>query len=180
MPYMANWRRGARCREYFLGELLFRKYFCRKYFLGLQKDRRAYYSIGGSNNKFFKPRAQLRTLLFLCGILHRLKYQRFGVGSSVPSILKNDSSSCLCVSDKILALGTHDGHVHLLDLNGNEVSHIPSADAHLALLPALPVVPAVYKAYTRANIYRYIIRWVEIRPGSHTKNRRKTDWKQTS
>jgi len=51
----------------------------------------------------------------------RLKYQRFGAGSSIPGILKSDSSSCLCVSPKILALGTHAGQVHLLDLNGNEV-----------------------------------------------------------
>ncbi|KAK3247688.1 Vacuolar protein sorting-associated protein 41 [Cymbomonas tetramitiformis] len=51
----------------------------------------------------------------------RLKYQRFGSGSSVPEILANDAASCLCVSPKILALGTHNGNVHLLDFNGNEV-----------------------------------------------------------
>ena len=49
----------------------------------------------------------------------RLKYQR--LGASVTEILEKDPASCLCVSDKILALGTHDGTVHVLDINGNEV-----------------------------------------------------------
>jgi hypothetical protein len=43
--------------------------------------------------------------------VHRLKYQRFGVTTSLPDILKNDSASYLCVSDKLLALGTHSGRV---------------------------------------------------------------------
>ena len=49
----------------------------------------------------------------------RLKYQR--LGASVTEILENDPASCLCVSDKILALGTHDGSIHVLDVSGNEV-----------------------------------------------------------
>lgn len=50
----------------------------------------------------------------------RLKYQR--LGASVAEILSQDAASCLCVSDKILALGTHDGTVHVLDYAGNEVN----------------------------------------------------------
>ena len=50
----------------------------------------------------------------------RLKYKR--LGSSVPELLGKDAASCLCVSDKILVLGTHDGTLHILDFNGNEVS----------------------------------------------------------
>lgn len=50
----------------------------------------------------------------------RLKYQR--LGSSVTEILSQDAASCLCVSDKLLALGTHDGTVHVLDYAGNEAS----------------------------------------------------------
>ena len=50
----------------------------------------------------------------------RLKYQR--LGSSVPEVLEKTSASCLCVSEKILALGTHGGSVHVLDVSGNEVS----------------------------------------------------------
>ena len=49
----------------------------------------------------------------------RLKYQR--LGASVTEILEEARSTCLCVSDKILALGTHDGSVHVLDVSGNEV-----------------------------------------------------------
>lgn len=50
----------------------------------------------------------------------RLKYQR--LGASVSDILEKDPASCLCVSDKILALGTHDGTLHILDIHGNEVT----------------------------------------------------------
>ena len=50
----------------------------------------------------------------------RLKYKR--LGSSVPELLGKDAASCLCVSDKILVLGTHDGTLHILDFNGNEVT----------------------------------------------------------
>lgn len=49
----------------------------------------------------------------------RLKYQR--LGSDVVDLLKKNAATCLCVSDKILALGTHSGTVHVLDYNGNEV-----------------------------------------------------------
>ena len=52
----------------------------------------------------------------------RLKYQR--LGSSVTEILRQDAASCLCVSDKLLALGTHDGTIHVLDFAGNEVCQI--------------------------------------------------------
>lgn len=51
----------------------------------------------------------------------RLKYQR--VGSSVTEVLRQDAASCLCVSDKLLALGTHDGTIHVLDFAGNEVTY---------------------------------------------------------
>lgn len=49
----------------------------------------------------------------------RLKYQR--LGSDVGELLGRNAATCLCVSDKILALGTHSGTVHVLDYNGNEV-----------------------------------------------------------
>ena len=49
----------------------------------------------------------------------RLKYQR--LGASVYEVLEKAAASCLCVSEKILALGTHDGNVHILDVGGNEV-----------------------------------------------------------
>lgn len=49
----------------------------------------------------------------------RLKYQR--MGGSVPSLLSADAASCLTVAERIIALGTHDGTVYLLDYLGNEV-----------------------------------------------------------
>ena len=42
-------------------------------------------------------------------------------GASVTEILEKVPASCLCVSDKILALGAHDGSIHVLDVSGNEV-----------------------------------------------------------
>jgi len=50
----------------------------------------------------------------------RLAYGRFG--SDVPGILAAQSACRLCVSDKLLALGTEDGAVHLLAYDGNKVS----------------------------------------------------------
>jgi hypothetical protein len=49
----------------------------------------------------------------------RLKYQR--LGGSVPSLLSSDAAACLTVGERIIALGTHDGTVHLLDFQGNQV-----------------------------------------------------------
>jgi len=49
----------------------------------------------------------------------RLKYERFGC--DVPAILRRQAATRLSVSDKVLALGTHNGTVHLLDYDGNEV-----------------------------------------------------------
>lgn len=48
-----------------------------------------------------------------------LKYQR--MGGSVPRLLSADAASCLTVVERIIALGTHDGNVYLLDYLGNEV-----------------------------------------------------------
>ena len=51
----------------------------------------------------------------------RLKYQRLEADTG--DLLLETEASCLCVSEKMLALGTRDGSVHLLDYDGNEVSH---------------------------------------------------------
>ena len=50
-----------------------------------------------------------------------LKYESLGgdVGSITAS---GDRVSCLCLSDKILAIGTESGNVHVLDYSGNQVS----------------------------------------------------------
>lgn len=49
----------------------------------------------------------------------KLRYQR--LGGSVPGIFKTDAASCMAVHEKLLALGTHEGCVYILDLNGNEI-----------------------------------------------------------
>ena len=49
-----------------------------------------------------------------------LKYE--GLGGDVSSITASgDEVTCLCLSDKILAVGTARGNVHVLDYSGNEV-----------------------------------------------------------
>lgn len=50
----------------------------------------------------------------------RLKYQR--LGSSCSEVLQNAAASCMAVEDKLLALGTQQGVVHVIDYNGNEVT----------------------------------------------------------
>ena len=50
----------------------------------------------------------------------RLKYQR--IGGSVPSLLASDAASCIAVAERMIALGTHGGSVHILDFLGNQVS----------------------------------------------------------
>ncbi|EPS74380.1 hypothetical protein M569_00372, partial [Genlisea aurea] len=49
----------------------------------------------------------------------RLKYQR--MGGSVPSILRNVAASCVTVAERMIALGTQGGSVHILDFLGNQV-----------------------------------------------------------
>jgi hypothetical protein len=50
----------------------------------------------------------------------RLKYQR--MGGNVPALLSNDAASCIAVAARMIALGTHDGTVRILDLLGNQAS----------------------------------------------------------
>lgn len=49
----------------------------------------------------------------------QLKYHR--LGADVADILRRDEASCLCVAEKMLALGTHTGTVYLLSCLGDEV-----------------------------------------------------------
>ncbi|TFY77062.1 hypothetical protein EWM64_g6951 [Hericium alpestre] len=48
-----------------------------------------------------------------------LKYER--LGGSVQDLFRKDSASALAISNKLLALGTHNGIVHILDLTGKRV-----------------------------------------------------------
>lgn len=49
----------------------------------------------------------------------QLKFEQ--LGSDVRRILSRESVTCMCLSEKILALGTEKGRAHLLDYSGNEV-----------------------------------------------------------
>ncbi|XP_039007839.1 vacuolar protein sorting-associated protein 41 homolog [Hibiscus syriacus] len=57
----------------------------------------------------------------------RPKYQR--MGGSIPSLLSGDSASCIVVSERMIALGTHDGTVHILDFLGNQVKEFAAHSA---------------------------------------------------
>ncbi|PSR89908.1 Vacuolar protein sorting-associated protein [Actinidia chinensis var. chinensis] len=57
----------------------------------------------------------------------RLKYQR--MGGSVPSLLASDAASCIAVAERMIALGTHGGSVHILDFLGNQVKELPAHTA---------------------------------------------------
>lgn len=57
----------------------------------------------------------------------RLKYQR--MAGSVPSLLSNDAASCITVAERMIALGIHDGTVHILDYQGNQVREFTAHSA---------------------------------------------------
>ncbi|CAN0916548.1 Vacuolar protein sorting-associated protein 41 homolog, partial [Linum grandiflorum] len=57
----------------------------------------------------------------------RLKYQR--MGGSIPSLLSNDAASCIAVAERMIALGTRDGTVHILDFLGNQVKEFAAHTA---------------------------------------------------
>eukprot|EP00191_Tetraselmis_sp_GSL018_P024055 CAMPEP_0177627530 /NCGR_PEP_ID=MMETSP0419_2-20121207/31253_1 /TAXON_ID=582737 /ORGANISM="Tetraselmis sp., Strain GSL018" /LENGTH=661 /DNA_ID=CAMNT_0019128691 /DNA_START=219 /DNA_END=2200 /DNA_ORIENTATION=- len=57
----------------------------------------------------------------------RLKYVR--LGSSCADLLSRAAASCMQVEDKMIALGTQQGGVHLLDYNGNEIRRFDSHKA---------------------------------------------------
>ena len=54
----------------------------------------------------------------------RLKYHQLGSDADTDSLLAEDAATCLCVSDKLLALGTKSGTVLILDYSGDKVEHI--------------------------------------------------------
>lgn len=54
----------------------------------------------------------------------KLKYQR--MGGSLSSLLSTDAATCIAVSERMIALGTLSGSLHLLDFLGNQVFDFPS------------------------------------------------------
>ncbi len=69
----------------------------------------------------------------------RLKYQRLEADTG--DLLLETEAACLCVSEKMLALGTRDGTVHLLDYDGNEVPSSPSLNNQSNLIMCLLTIP---------------------------------------
>ncbi|KAE8660371.1 Vacuolar protein sorting-associated protein 41-like protein [Hibiscus syriacus] len=57
----------------------------------------------------------------------RLKYQR--MGGSIPSLLSNEAASCIAVAERMIALGTYDGNIHILDFLGNQVKEFAAHSA---------------------------------------------------
>ncbi|KAG0476009.1 hypothetical protein HPP92_012850 [Vanilla planifolia] len=57
----------------------------------------------------------------------RLKYQR--MGGSLPSLLSNDATASIAIAERMIALGTHDGTVHILDFQGNQVKEFAAHTA---------------------------------------------------
>ncbi|XP_009787110.1 vacuolar protein sorting-associated protein 41 homolog [Nicotiana sylvestris] len=57
----------------------------------------------------------------------RLKYQR--MGGSVPSLLSTDAATCIAVAERMIALGTHAGAVHILDFLGNQIKEFAAHTA---------------------------------------------------
>ena len=53
-----------------------------------------------------------------------LKYER--LGGNVPEIVDENVVTCCCLSDRMVVLGTQDGAVHVLDVQGNRVSGVGS------------------------------------------------------
>jgi len=49
----------------------------------------------------------------------KLKYQR--MGGSLPSLLSTDAAASIAIAERMIAIGTHDGTVHILDFQGNQV-----------------------------------------------------------
>ena len=71
-------------------------------------------------------------------------------------LLAKNAASCLCVSDKVLALGTHDGTVHVLDYSGNEVS----GSVLIHFFYALGVSSSIFRLTALCtHTFRELLRW---------------------
>ena len=59
------------------------------------------------------------------------KYAR--LGGDVPRLLSKDAATCLCVCERMVAVGSREGSVHVLDLQGNAVKYFPHAHSGAVL-----------------------------------------------
>ena len=79
----------------------------------------------------------------------QLKYER--LGADVKAILQESSATCLCLSEKVLALGTSKGVIHILDYSGNEVN----IDAFRTSAGSLSLQKAKRKLQLAIHVIRY-------------------------
>ncbi|KAJ3338876.1 Vacuolar protein sorting-associated protein 41 [Gonapodya sp. JEL0774] len=106
----------------------------------------------------------------------RLKYHR--LGGALSGLLKKDMVSCMAVSDKFVALGTHWGSVHILDPSGNAIKHFSchtatvneiSLDRAMEFVASASddgrvVVNSLYAAETTPLVFKRPIKAVAIEP----------------
>jgi hypothetical protein len=81
----------------------------------------------------------------------RLKYQR--LGGSVPAILSTDAAAAIAVTDRAVLLGTHDGTLHILDFQGNEVPVRPLLVAQLRYSRGFVAWLAIRSSSLRAFLF---------------------------
>ena len=92
----------------------------------------------------------------------QLKYEQ--LGADVRNILAADTVTCLCLSDKILAMGTAKGRVHVLDYSGNEVGMVPSIRARQPLTNRRRSTPHhLLKEYSNTRDATFCIRADRLR-----------------
>ena len=94
----------------------------------------------------------------------QLKYE--ALHGDLDRILKDETISCLCLSDKILALGTEQGRVHVLDYSGNQVNTRKYTRAHArthAHVHAHTQTLTHTHAHTHTHIHKYTHIYTNIR-----------------
>ncbi|TPX31569.1 hypothetical protein SeMB42_g07741 [Synchytrium endobioticum] len=114
----------------------------------------------------------------------KLKYQR--LTSALADLLKKDSVSCMATSDRFIALGTHWGVIHILDLDGNDVKrfqchsatvHQLSIDTHGEFVASASddgrvVINSLYSPDVQSFNYKRPVKAVALEPEFSKKSTR--------
>ncbi|TPX35873.1 hypothetical protein SmJEL517_g01692 [Synchytrium microbalum] len=114
----------------------------------------------------------------------KLKYQRLTTG--LADLLKKDSVSCMTASERFLALGTHWGIIHILDLDGNDVKRFQchsatvnqlSIDTHGEFIASASddgrvLINSLYSADVQQFNYKRPVKAVSLEPEYSKKSTR--------
>ncbi|KAI9031362.1 hypothetical protein DFJ74DRAFT_655418 [Hyaloraphidium curvatum] len=106
-----------------------------------------------------------------------LKYSR--LSGTLGNVLAKDNVSCICVSDRFLVVGTHGGHIHILDLTGNDIKRFRAHSASVTEISidesadylasssddGRVVVNSVFFAESTAYDFRRPVKAVALEPG---------------